>query len=376
MGRVIDREKLERLANLRSDDGIVSLYLRFEPRLLYERGIALTAFKSAWKRFELRESSEQWKEAARRERGRLEGFLSEWSPITRGIATFACEPAGLWEAIPLAAPLTTRLSVDSTTWTRPLAMLLDESPRFAACVVQRDKAALYVSQQRESELAAKVESEVPGRHHQGGWSQARFERHREFHVDQHLDGVIDALVELYERAPFDRLILGGTVEITNEIERRLPAELRSRLIDRIPVDVKHESREDILEKALASNESAERREEQSLVETIVEEAGAGGRGALGLEATLGALLEGRVDKMVLIADFERTGWECGRCPYVSVTELDRCPLCASEGHPVPNVADVAVERVILGSGGVNFIFEGPAHEILSAKGGVGALLRF
>ncbi|HJS75548.1 MAG TPA: Vms1/Ankzf1 family peptidyl-tRNA hydrolase, partial [Vicinamibacteria bacterium] len=233
--------------------------------MLYERDIALTTFKSAWKRFERRESSERWKEAGRRERGRIESFLSEWSPVTRGIAIFACEPAGVWEAIPLAVPLTTHLSVDSGTWTRPLAMLLDESPRLVACVVQRDKATLYLSQQREAELKAKVESDVPGRHDQGGWSQARFARHREFLVGQHLDGVVDALVELDERAPFDRLILGGTSEITSEIERRLPTPLRSRLIDRIPVDVKHESPEDILEKARASNENAERREEKSLV---------------------------------------------------------------------------------------------------------------
>jgi peptide subunit release factor 1 (eRF1) len=148
------------------------------------------------------------------------------------------------------------------------------------------------------------------------------------------------------------------------------------VIDKIPVDVKHESPEDILEKARASNENAERREEKSLVETIVEEAGAGGRGALGLEATLGALLEGRIQKMVLLEGFEHAGWECGRCAYLSVRELDRCLLCGGDGHPLANVADVAVERVILGSGGVDFIFEGPAHEILSAKGGVGALLRF
>jgi peptide chain release factor subunit 1 len=373
---VIDSEKLEWLANLRSDDGIVSLYLRFDPRLLYERGIALTAFKSAWRRFALRESSERWKEAALRERPRIETFLNDWSPVTRGIATFACEPAGLWGAIPLAVPLTTRRSVDSVTWTRPLAMLLDESPRLVACVVQRDKAALYVSQQREAELAGKVESDVPGRHHQGGWSQARFERHREFHVDQHLDDVVEALVELHERTPFDRLTLGGTMEITSEIERRLPTSLRSRLIDKIPVDVKHESMDDILEKALASNESAERREEQSLVETIVEEAGAGGRGALGLESTLEALLEGRIDKVVLIADLEIVGWECGRCPYLSVMELDRCLLCGSEGHSLPNVVDAAVERVIIGSGKVDFIFDGAAHEMLSANGGIGALLRY
>ncbi len=373
---VIDGERLERLTGLRSDEGIVSLFLRFEPRLIYERAIALTTFKSAWKRFEDREPSDKWKEAARRERGRIEAFLNDWAPISRGIAVFACEPAGLWETIPLAAPLTTRLSVDSTTWTRPLALLLDESPRLVVCVVQRDKATLYVSQQRETELAASLESDVPGRHRQGGWSQARFQRHREFHAGQHLEEVVGALVELHQKEPFERLILGGTSEITSEIERRLPNSLRSRLIDTLPVDVKHDSREEILERAQASNENAERREEQALVQSIVDQAAAAGRGALGLEATLLALMEGRIEKLVLTEEFAHTGWECGRCQYVSATAPDRCPLCGAEGQSAPNLADVAVERVIQGGAAVNFIFEGAAHELLSSKGEIGALLRF
>jgi peptide subunit release factor 1 (eRF1) len=97
---------------------------------------------------------------------------------------------------------------------------------------------------------------------------------------------------------------------------------------------------------------------------------------LGLEETLEALMEQRIDKMVLIAEFERTGGECGRCHYVSATEVDRCPLCGSDFQSVANIADVAVERVILAGAGVDFIFEGPAHDLLSANGGIGALLRF
>lgn len=374
---VIDRERLEELARLTSDEGIVSLYLRFEPRLMYERGLATKRFKSAWKRFERREPSDSWKRAARRERDRIETFLNDWAPPEgRGLAIFACEPEGLWEVLPIDAPLPTWLAVATTTQTRPLTQLLDEFPRLLVCVVQRDRATLYVSEQREARRVSSLESDVPGRHSRGGWSQARFARHREFHIEKHLVEVVRELEEIHEKQPFDRLILGGTAEIAAETERLLPEPLRSLLIGSVPVDVKHESEDEILEKARAASRQAERKEEEELVRLISDRAASGGRGVTGLPATLRALSEGRIQQMILAEDFVRDGWECAQCGYAAPSEFGSCPLCGGPAQLTPNVVDGAVERAFLNGAKINYVFEGAAREHLSEIGNVGALLRF
>lgn len=373
---MIDEKKLEKLARLQSDAGIVSLYLRFEPRLMYDRGLAVTKLKSAFERFDRRERSEEKKRAAGRERRRIESFLNDWTPSGRALAVFACEPADIWEVIPLSVSLPTLVTVDTTTNTRPLALLLDEFPRILVCVVQRDKATLYVSEQREGALADSVTSDVPGRHSTGGWSQARFGRHTEFHVEKHLQEVVSALEEIDKKESFDRLILGGTVETTSETERLLPESIRDRLVASVPVDVKHESEDEILERAREASERAERKEEEELVRTISERTNSGGRGVLGLDETLRALVDGRIEKMVLVEDLEAPGWECPECDYVALTKLDRCPVCGSAVEEVPNIVDVAVERAFLNGAKVDFVFDGPAKDRLSAQGNVGALLRY
>lgn len=373
---MIDEKQLERLARLESDAGIVSAYLRLDPRLMYDRGLAVTKLKSAFERFERRESSKEKKEAARRERRRIESFLNDWTPSGRAIAFFACEPADIWEVIPLSVSLPTLMTVDNTTNTRPLALLLDEFPRILVCVVQRDKATLYVSEQREGTVADSLASEVPGRHSAGGWSQARFGRHTEFHVEKHLQEVVSALEEIDKKEPFDRLILGGTTETTSETERLLPDSIRSRLVASVPVDVKHESEDEILERAREASGKAERKEEEELVGTISERTNAGGRGVLGLDETLRALVDGRIEKMVLIEDLEAPGWECTGCDYVALTELDQCPVCGSEVEAVANIVDVAVERAFLNGAKVDFIFDGPAKNQLEKQGNIGALLRY
>jgi peptide chain release factor subunit 1 len=46
---------------------------------------------------------------------------------------------------------------------------------------------------------------VPGKHDQGGPSQARYQRHHEAHVHWHLKRVVSHLAEMLRRRQLDRL---------------------------------------------------------------------------------------------------------------------------------------------------------------------------
>jgi len=67
---MIDRDDLERLAKLKSEHGILSAYVRLDPRLRFMRRQAATQFKGALKQAERRVQNGRWREALERESAR------------------------------------------------------------------------------------------------------------------------------------------------------------------------------------------------------------------------------------------------------------------------------------------------------------------
>ena len=64
---MLSRSDIERLAKLKSEHGILSAYVRMDPRLRYLRQQAATQFKGALKEAERRLQESRWKEALKRE---------------------------------------------------------------------------------------------------------------------------------------------------------------------------------------------------------------------------------------------------------------------------------------------------------------------
>src|SRR5881392_4131294 len=76
-----------------------------------------------------------------------------------------------------------------------------------------------------TEIADQTES-VPGRHDQGGWSQARYERHIENIVGQHLRDVGATLDQCVRKLRGTRIVLIGAEEIRSEFEALLSNEVK------------------------------------------------------------------------------------------------------------------------------------------------------
>jgi peptide chain release factor subunit 1 len=372
---MISRKELERLAALRSDDGILSVYLKLDPRLAYDRGQAQAKFKGALRRFERATEDEALRSVAEREKDRVLSFLEQLSPSGRGLAVFSSQPADVWEVVSLDVMVPTFVTADTTTNTSLLMQVLDEFPRFVVSVVQRDHAAIYTSEQRLDGEEAAIESEVPGRHDQGGWAQARFQRHIEHHVERHLKKVVDEIETLFYERPFNRLVVGGAEEAVNELLDMLPEPVSRRVVGTFPVDIKHQTEREVLDAARRVILEDERRSEERLIGELVDAAESGGKGAVGLEATIAAAREGRVHVLAIAEGATSEGWACQRCDYFAREEFERCPLCSGEPEPIPDVIERAAEAAYLSGAKVNVVF-GEAREWLLARGGLGALLRY
>src|SRR3989304_5550782 len=158
----------------------------------------------------------------------------------RSLVFFAAQPANIWEVVHLDVLVPTFVTVDKTTNTGLLAQVLDEYPRFAVAVVQRDHAKVYITEQRSAEGLALISSDVPGRHDQGGWSQARFQRHIDFHFGLHLNRLVEQLEDLHHDRRFKQLVIGCGEETVSELLKMLPDNLRERVIGTVRGAFKHE----------------------------------------------------------------------------------------------------------------------------------------
>lgn len=361
---------------MRAEEGVLSVYINIDPRLAYDRHQHEAKFKSAVKRFE-READEQALRVLEREKERVLKYLQATEPNGRGLAIFSSTPAGIWEAVNLDVMVPTWIAVNSTPYTSLLSRVLDEYPLTAVVMLTGEEGRIYLEQQGRERRAARVTPEVPvpGRHDQGGWAQARYQRHVEFHGQQLLKQISEALQELTRTVPVDRIVLVGTEVAAKEFQSMLPEPLARKVIGRLHADFKQESDEEILARVNELVAEDERAAEMALVQQIAELADAGGRGAIGIPETLQAVFEGRADTLVVADGLIEPGAVCPNCGYFASPTFKRCPACNSEAERLDDVIEHAIEQMYLQSGHVNIVF-GPAREELMARGGLGALLRY
>jgi peptide chain release factor subunit 1 len=295
---------------------------------------------------------------------------------TRGLALFSSAGAGLWHEQPLPVPVRDRAVIRPRPYLLPLEALVERADAICTALVDRQRARLWVTRLGEIEEITSLLDDVPGRHDQGGWAQARLQRHVEDHVLRHLKRVAETLLRLREGGRFDHLVLSGPDEVIAELERELHDYVRRAVVERASLPVGAPVA-DVLDHALGVERRLERERERSTVRRLVAEAAAPeGRGALGGEPTLEALPAARVDTLVVLGGLAVEGRSCPSCGRLAVGR-GRCPACGSTTVPQPDLIEEAVEVALRNGARVETIprdVEGA--EDLAGAGGIGALLRF
>src|SRR5581483_4843932 len=143
---------LERLVTFNGGrHGVLSVYLNLAPARQLRRSYR-TAFNDLVKR--------------------LEEYLDAEPPRGQGLALFSCAPRDFWQAYHLPVPVADDLRFGATPYVRPLLDVLDEYERFVVALVDKEKARLFSVFMGEIEEERELFDVVPGRHDQGGWSQA------------------------------------------------------------------------------------------------------------------------------------------------------------------------------------------------------------
>jgi peptide chain release factor subunit 1 len=291
---------------------------------------------------------------------------------TRGVALFSCASEGLWQEVLVPRGLRDRAVVAEQPYVLPLEAMVETYQSFCTVIVDREKARIFLSRMGRIHEASDIFDDVPGRHDQGGWSQARYQRHIEEHVGKHLKRVAEVLLGFYKRKTFDHLILAGPEEILPPLEQVLHDYLRQRVVARETLAITSTETE-VLRKSLAVEERVEAARERRTLQRLRAESAAGRQAVMGLDASLSALNGGRVDTLLVPFGVSRKGVRCSSCGRLAL-EGERCATCGGRMAPVPDVVESAVTSALRQSARVETlsVIELDRPE----ESDIGALLRY
>jgi peptide subunit release factor 1 (eRF1) len=370
-----DRDQLRSLAELKLDRPVVlSLYLDLDPSEFATPPARATAVRSlldeADRRLRDRNGlSHDDRAALQAALGRASSFLERALPTegAHGVALFASEANGLFEAIRLPRSVRNRVAIGRSPLVGPLARL-ERRERWCVALVSRRDARIFRGSPDGLREIQQIHDTVFGQHDRGGWSQARFARGIEKEKDDHLKHVGDALMRHFKRRPFQRLIVGGPREVVADFESKLHGYLRDRLAGRIEVDVDSATPQQVLAAAQPRFDELEREREASALERL------GERGASGIEEVLDALNERRVATLMLDEQFaDVRGVQCAECGWLGL-EGETCPADGSRTMEVEDLTDPAIEAALQQS--AELLAVRHDRDAIGARGGAAALLRF
>ena len=365
-------DTLRRLAELRPAAGkVVSLYLNLDPSQFANGQARSTAINSLLDEAE-RIAREEDASVRRDVAALRDHFKSLDFTGAHAVAVFANGADDLLETIKLPRAVQNCVVIDDAPYVEPLVEV-QTGARYVVALVNRQVARIFRGSRHRLDQVAVVEDAVRRRHDQGGWSQANYQRGIDKDATDHLKHAAEELLRRFKRRPFEALFVGAPEAVYKEFCERLHPYLGERLAGRIEIDVENSTGEDVQHAAEEVIGAYERKLEKETLDRLVGEKGARGRGATGLEDTLEALSEQRVETLLLQENFDAAGVCCPQCGWLGMSGTALCPADGTATVERDDITDLAVRRALTQSAQVVIVRD---DERLEPLGSIAALLRF
>lgn len=307
-------------------------------------------------------------------------FDHEYNWSGRGVAVFSCSANNFFRAYPLWVPVRNLIHISDRPSVKPLAAIVDNYGGYGVVLVDKQGARLFsfhLGQLREQEgvlgevvKRAKhgtVGSTMPGRRGAGAAGRAVDEV-----VDRNMREAVDFAVHFFEENHVRRILIGGTDENVNLFRSMLPKSWQS-LVKGVFHMAMTASHNEVLTRALEIGMQAEKEREAHLVDRLLTAAAKGSGGVVGLEASIQAVNEGRVQTLILTEGFRKNAYRCKSTGQLLMQADDPCGDDSSDVEKVYDVVDIMVSQVMRQGGDVEVLLSGPE---LEKAGHIGALLRY
>lgn len=371
-------DRLRRLAELRPGGRVLSVYLNLDPTEFATPAARSSAIGSlideAGRKVKGEDGlSHDERQALEEDVKRVRDYLrgpSFSADGAHGLAIFSAGAGDLFETLKLPRGVDAGVLIDDSPWVEPLAGMLSID-RWVILLANRRSARLFEGTRATFEEIESFRDDVRGQADAG--EQARQERSQAEEHEEHLRKAAYEAFKQFRRAPFDHFLIGIPAELRGTIEQHLHSSLRERMRGFIEVDVEHSSADDVVKAAAAEIERAERDHEREKLDRLIEGVSTGGRGAAGLDETLGALNERRVETLLIDEGFSAPGSVCASCGYVHARERGSCPVDGGELERREDIVETMIELALGQSAEVLVVRH---HDDLGEHGSIGAVLRF
>ncbi len=287
-----------------------------------------------------------------------------------GLAIFACELDNLWRALTLTESVADTVKVNNELYLTPLVPIVGRGEGALVAAVGRERGELYRLRGGKLHPVADRSEEQPGQHDQGGWSQARYQRHIEHLVQEHLQAVADELDRRVRRGR-ERIVVVAAEESRATFEAMLSKEVQGAIVGWTTAEA-HAGPPELLAVAAPVLAEGRAREEREAIERWREEAGRNGRAAAGWAPTLEAASDGRVDLLLYSSGIDHDAWRCPSCGRVAAHD-GKCPLDGTRMDRSEDGLDLAVHQTLANGGSVRAV---ATRDDLDPVEGIGALLRY
>lgn len=376
------KDQLERLAAFEpAPYPVVSLYLNTQPGATGRDQFHTFVRKEFAARSRTYPSGSPERESLDKDLERIAKYLdTELDPAANGVAVFACSAGELFEAVQMTAPIDNHwLYIGDQPHLYPLARIESLFPRYAAVLANTNTARILVFATGELVRHEEVKGVKTRATSQGGWSQARYQRHLEnFHM-QHAKEVVEALGAIVEREGIDQILLAGDEVITPLLREQMPKALSEKIADRLRIDT-NAPIDDVIRTSLEAMKRVQGDTEREKVEAAIGAYRAGGLGVVGPEDTMDALIKGQVDALLIAAhvrELQPVGAPTAGSAQAALPEPAIAPLAAGEaaeaGTNAVRLADELITKATQTSAKIVFVEDAG---LLADYGGVAATLRF
>ncbi|MCB8921959.1 MAG: hypothetical protein H6662_10265 [Ardenticatenaceae bacterium] len=300
----------------------------------------------------------------------------DWSKP--GLALFSAADGDFFRAYPVAVSFRNRLRVGQKPYLKPLAHFFDYYAHYGVVLVDRLGARFFEFHLGELQDTAGFMGEDVRKLKKGGGSSAvgmrggqGGGRHESEVAQRNLRDSAESADAFFREKQVRRLFLCGTPETVAQFRGYLSKQLQSCIAATCAMDMnagEHEVRARSLQMLRQNNEERE----QELVANVLNAAAAGGSATLGLDDTLQAICDKRIQLLVLSDGYRTPGYVHEESGYV-VANLAKSPLSDKELTAVSDIIDTAVTFTLAQGGRIEVI---NGNSDLEAAGRIGAMLRY
>ena len=377
MANMITRQDLERLID-RGSDGkpVLSLFLDMSVNETNKRTHRVFLSQKRAQMEELGPAAEQVSDAemeAALARA-TEWLESEFDEANKGVVIYT-QVGGDWlEALQFPVAVQNRLVIAARPVVGPLAQVLEGYRHHGVILLDREHVRLmsvYLGNVLDEFTVRGDPLPVPSHVQAGGYSQMRFQRRKAEEMRHFFKEFAREVEEFTAGFQPDDLVLLGTPENTAKFCEFLPEPILDRIVYTGPMAV-DSSTPEVLARLEPHLREAQDRSEAEVLAQVRDRVAHDYLAIAGVQGTLTALQEGKVDTLVLASNQRRDGRRCGQCGFVFARTLETCPY---DGSTALESVEVMEEMVRMAEGqGVPIAFAEPG-QVEDLKGAA-ALLRF